>query len=210
MNLSSFRRAAVPAAGAVLCGLLASCTSGSGSPAAGPTGVASATPVATASPTASASVSPTMKTAPPSQLCTVLDLAAARKVLADLRLAPQVDPNTGKAPEACSYASGDGLTMLTLTPATRSYDVELSLAHGLVRAPGAAGMRNVQVKETAGLGQAAFSEAGYLVQQRQNITYVVWRSRSRTWVLTLAEAGEPKNAGRVVPLARQISPRLPH
>ena len=93
--------------------------------------------------------------------------------------------------------------------ATRSYDEELALARTLVRDPASSGMRDVRLTEVAGIGQAAFSESGYVLQQQQNIAYVVWRSGSRAWVLTLAEAARTGNSSRLGSVAKQIDPRLP-
>ncbi|WP_369171269.1 hypothetical protein AB5J49_26700 [Streptomyces sp. R28] len=204
-------RTVLPAAAALLCGLLASCSSGSASPAAAgtsPTGAAQVTTVSP-DPAATPSVNSSPKTLPPSRLCAVLDRSAARQVLTDPKQAPRVAPNKGTAPDSCSYTSGDGTAMLTLNPSTRSYAAELSAAHSLVRDPASAGMRDVKVTEVDGLGQGAFSETTQVLRPRQNVAYVVWRAGSRTWVLTLAETAGAKGADRLVSLARQITPRLP-
>lgn len=208
MNLRRFPRAALPAvAGVALCGLLTSCTGDNASPATDSVQQPAASP--TPAPSASASASASVKTLPKSRLCTALDLTAARKVRAELHPAPQVGPNKGTAPDGCTYATADGTALLTLTPTTRSYDAELAAAHSLVRDPSSAGMRDVHVTEVPGLGQAAFSERGYVVQQAQNIAYLVWRDGSRSWVLTLAETDGTKGTDQLVPLAREITPRLP-
>lgn len=205
MNPRRLSRTALAAAGTVLCALLTSCSGGDTATTAAPQ--SPAPQVATASPAPTAT--PKVKTAPSSQLCAVLDLTAARTVRTDLRSSPRVAPNKGKATDACSYAAADGTALLTLNPGARSYDKERSAAHSLVGDPASAGMSGVRVDEVAGLGQAAFGESGHLVQQKQDIAYVVWRSNSRVWVLTLAEAGGVKGADRLVPLARRIAPRLP-
>jgi hypothetical protein len=203
-------RFAAPAICAVLCGLLSSCTGGSAASAAGPTTTTTPTvPAPTVSASTEPSTTPSMKTLPSSPLCAALDLAAARSVSADLQLAQRVADNKDTTPDVCNYALADGSALLSIAPATRSYDDELALARNLVRDPASSGMRDVRVKEVAGIGQAAFSENGYLLQQRQNIAYVVWRSGSRAWVLTLAEVADTNNADRLGALAEQISPRLP-
>ncbi|PIM73060.1 hypothetical protein CTU88_04405 [Streptomyces sp. JV178] len=155
--------------------------------------------------------SPSVRTLPPSRLCTVLDRSAARQVLTGPRQAPRVAPAKGTAPESCSYTSGDGSAMLTLNPATRSYAAERSAAHSLVLDPEPAGMRGVQITAVDGLGQAAFRESAQVVNPAQNVTFVVWRSGSRTWVLTLAEprGRTTPGADSLVELARRITPRLP-
>lgn len=204
-------RFAVPAICAVLCGLLSSCTGGSAASAAGPTTTATTTtvPAPTVSPPTEPSAPPSMKTLPSSPLCAALDLAAAQSVSADLQLAQRVADSQGTAPDICNYVLADGSAVLSLAPATRSYDEELGIARNLVRDPASSGMRDVRVNEVAGIGQAAFSESGYLVQQRQNVAYVVWRSGSRAWVLTLAEVADTNHAGRLGSVAKQIDPRLP-
>ncbi len=204
-------RAALPAAAAVLCGLLASCSSGSASPdaAASPSGAGRVTTVLP-EPTVTPSVTSSPKTLPPSHLCTVLDRSAARQVLADPKQAPRVAPQKGTALDSCSYTSGDGTAMLTFNPSARSYAAELSAAHSLVRDPASAGMRDVKVTEVTGLGQGAFSETTQVVTPKQDVAYVVWRAGSKVWVLTLADtSGGAQGADRLVSLARQITPRLP-
>lgn len=204
-------RTAASAATALLCALLASCSSGSASPAASGASPAGAAQVTTVSPgpAVTPSVTSSPKTLPPSRLCAVLDRSAARQVLTDPKQAPRLAPGNGTAPDSCSYASGDGMNLLTLNPSARSYAAEVSASHSLVRDPASAGMRDVKVTEVAGLGQGAFRETVVVLQPRQNVAYVVWRSGSRTWVLTLAETGGAKAADRLVSLARQITPRLP-
>lgn len=208
MNPRRLPRAVLPAAAAVLCGLLASCSPGSTSPAdasASPSGAGRVTNVSP-DPT----VTPSVKTLPPSRLCTVFDESAARQVLTDPKQAPRVAPNKGTAPDSCSYTSGNGASMLTLNPSTRSYDAERSAAHRLVRDPASAGMRDVKVTKVDGLGQAAFSETTQVLQPRQSVAYVVWRAGSGTWVLTLADTGDKaQGADRLVELARRITPASP-
>jgi hypothetical protein len=213
-------RAALPTATAVLCGLLASCSGSSTSPAisTGPSGTPTASPnpapraagqVTAGSPSAVPSAAASVRTLPPSRLCAVLDEAAARLVLTDPLRAPRVAPGKGTAPDSCSYASGDRTTLLTLSPSARSYDAERSASHSLVGDPASAGMRDVKVTEVAGLGQAAFSESAEVLEPRQSVTFVVWRAGSHVWVLTLAQpVGAKDGADRLVPLARRITPRL--
>ncbi|GAA3808863.1 hypothetical protein GCM10022403_048690 [Streptomyces coacervatus] len=211
-SLRRLPRTALPAAAALLCALLASCSSGSASPAAAEASPTGAAPRATVSPgpAVTPSVISSPKTLPPSRLCAVLDRSAARQVLTDPKQAPRLAPGNGTAPDSCSYASGDGTALLTLNPSARSYDAEVSASHSLVRDPASAGMRDVKATEVTGLGQSAFRETVVVLQPRQNVAYVVWRAGSRTWVLTLAETGGAKGADRLVSLARQITPRLPH
>jgi hypothetical protein len=204
MNSVRYLRPALPLAAVLLCGLLTSCSGGSGSPSPSPSPAARA---AKASPKPTAKTA--MRTTAPSQLCTVLDLATARKVLTGLRYSPEVSPNKGAAPDACSYATGDGKTLLSLSPTTRPYATELTMTHSLIRNPAASGMRDVQVQEISGLGQAAFKESAYAIQQRQTITWVVWRSGSKSWVLSLAQITATDSPSRLVPVAQQIAPRLP-
>ncbi|AZQ36275.1 hypothetical protein ACIBAG_12695 [Streptomyces sp. NPDC051243] len=211
MHSRRLPRTALPAAAAVLCALLASCSSGNASSdaAASPSGAGQVTTVSP-EPTATPAVTSSPKTLPPSHLCTVLDRSAARQVLTDPKQAPRLAPDKGTAPDSCSYTSGDGTAMLTLNPSARSYDAEVSASHNLVRDPASAGMRDVKVTEVTGLGQGAFSETVQVVQPKQDVAYVVWRAGSKVWVLTLAETAGAKGADRLVSLARQITPRLPH
>ncbi|MGW2565413.1 hypothetical protein [Streptomyces sp. NPDC001537] len=205
-------RTAAPAAVALLCAVLASCSSGSPSPAAvgaSPIGAA-ATAAVSPGPAGAPSVFSSPKTLPPSHLCNVLDESAARKVVTAPKQAPRLAPGKGTAGDSCSYASGDGTALLTLNPSARSYDAEVSASRSLVRDPASAGMSDVQVTAVTGLGQSAFRETVVVLQPRQNVAYVVWRAGSRTWVLSLAETGGAKAADRLVPLARQLTPRLPH
>ncbi|NUP42999.1 MAG: hypothetical protein HOY76_39775 [Streptomyces sp.] len=208
-RLRRLPRTALPAAAALLCALLASCSSGSGSAGASPTGAA-ATASVSPGPALTPSVTSSPKTLPPSRLCTVLDESTARQVLTAPKQAPRVAPGSGTALDSCSYASGDGSALLTLNPSARSYDAEVSASHNLVRDPASAGMRDVKVTEVTGLGQGAFRETVQVLQPPQNVAYVVWRAGSKTWVLTLAETEGATDADRLVSLARQITPRLPH
>ncbi|GAA2504594.1 hypothetical protein [Streptomyces longisporus] len=202
-------RTALPAAAALLCALLASCSSGSASAGASRTGAAQATTVSPG-PAVAPSVTSSPKTLPPSRLCAVLDRSAARRVLTAPKQAPRLAPGNGTALDSCSYASGDGSALLTLNPSGRSYDAEVAASHRLVRDPASAGMRDVKVTEVTGLGQGAFRETVQVLQPLQNVAYVVWRAGSRTWVLTLAETAGATDADRLVSLGRQITPRLPH
>ncbi|WP_158853112.1 hypothetical protein [Saccharothrix deserti] len=210
MNLRCFRRVVVPVSGALLCGILASCSGGSEVPAAAST---TAAPVAIGPSVSEDTAPPSVKTLQPSALCGALDLAAAQGVSADLRFSPQAAPegsDDSTAAEACTYATDDGTAVLSLAPTTRPYDTALTLAHEVVQDPALAGMTDVRVEPVTGLGQAAFSQTGIVVEPLQNnITHVVWRTDSGSWVLTLAEIDQTDLAGRLVPLAQQISPRLP-
>lgn len=211
-RLRRLPRTALPAAAALLCALLASCSSGSASPAAAGASPSGAEPMTTVSPgpAVTPSVTSSPKTLPPSRLCAVLDRSDARQVLTGPKQAPRVAPGNGTALDSCSYASGDGTALLTLNPSARSYEAEVSASHNLVRDPASAGMRDVKVTEVAGLGQGAFRETVQVLQPPQNVAYVVWRAGSRTWVITLADTDGATDADRLVSLARQLTPRLPH
>lgn len=185
-------RVVAAATSIVLCGLITACA-GSPAPAVSP----------------SVAPEPSMKTAPTSSLCAALDLSAAQTVSAALQASPRVAVDQADTADACNYASADGGALLTLAPAMRSYDEELALARTLARDPASSGMRDVRVQEAEGIGQAAFSESGYVLQQQQNLAYVVWRSGARAWVLTLAEVAHTNNSDRLGSVARQIAPRLP-
>ncbi|KJK50459.1 hypothetical protein UK23_10750 [Lentzea aerocolonigenes] len=200
-------RFAATATCAVLCGLLTACAGGSPAPVAGP--AIATVPAPAVSSSTEPSSPPSMKTAPTSSLCEALDLPAAQAVSASLRAVPRAAANQGTENDACGYAMADGSALLTLAPATRPYDQELALARTLVRDPASSGMRDVRVTEVAGIGQAAFSENGFVVQQQQNVAYVVWRSGSRSWVLTLSETAHTGNSDRLGAVAKQIDPRLP-
>ena len=209
MRLRSFRRVVVPVSGAILCGVLASCSSGSGLPA---DVSAAPAPVVIGPSVAEETAPPSVRTLPPSALCGALDVSAAHSVSADLRFSPLVAADNSDdttVSEACSYATENGTTVLSLAATTRPYETELTQAHDLVRTPSAAGMTDVRVEPVTGLGQAAFRESGILLEPRQNVTHVVWRTDSGSWVLTLAEVDKTDLASRLVPVAQQIIPRLP-
>lgn len=211
-RLRRLPHAALPAAAALLCALLASCSPGSASPAAAGASPSGASRVTTASPgpAVTPSVTSSPKTLPPSRLCSVLDRSTARRVLTEPKQAPRVAPGNGTAEDSCSYASGGGSALLTLNPSTRSYEAEVAASRNLVRDPASAGMRDVKVTEVTGLGQGAFRETVHVLQPPQSVAYVVWRAGSRAWVLTLADTAGTADADRLVSLARQITPRLPH
>lgn len=190
---------------AVLCGLLTACAGGGPAPVAGPT----TAPAPTVSPSAEPSSAPSVKTAPTSSLCEALDLPAAQAVSTSLQAVPRVAADQGTTNDSCGYASADGSVLLTLAPAMRPYDEELALARTLVRDPASSGMRDVRVTEVADVGQGAFSENAFVLQQKQNVAYVVWRSGSHAWVLTLAETVRTGNSDRLGAVAKQINPRLP-
>ena len=200
MNLRRLSRAALPAV--VVCGLLASCSPGG------------ATPTAEAAQRVEVAQrvepAPSMKTAPTSRLCALLDTAVARQVLSAPVLLPRVAPVKGTAPDSCSYASGDRTSMLTLSPSSRSYDAEVSAARSLAADPASAGMREVRSTPVSGLGRAAFRETAEVLQPPQSVTFVVWHTGSRAWVLTLARPLGPKeNTEHLVPMARRLTTRLP-
>lgn len=204
MNLRRPPRAALPAATVALCALLTSaCTGAHTSP------VGEAVQRKTVSPAPAASPTPAVKTLPPSHLCSVLDLTAARKVRPDLRPAPRVGPDKGTAPDVCTYATTGGTALLSLNPATLTYAAERTAARSLVEDPASADMRDVQVTEVPGLGRPAFEERGYATRQAQYMAYLVWYEGSRAWVLTLAQTDTSKGADHLTALARQITPRLP-
>lgn len=203
MNLRYSRRAVVQASGVILCGVLTGCTGGGERPAAAPE------PTTITSPTPEASAPPSVKTAPTSKLCEILDLATAQSISANLRFAPLVAPDQGTAADACTYAADDGTSVLSLGPTSRPYETELEMARGLVRDPASGGMGSARVEPVTGLGQEAFSESVVVLEPRQNVTYVIWRSGSATWVLSLAEVDKTDFADRLVPAAQRFSPRLP-
>lgn len=196
MTVRRFPRVAA-ALSVLALGLLTSC----GSPA--------SSTAAPSTATRSAGTPETMKTLPPSGLCTALTAAAARKVIADARPTTQVGPDQGDAPDVCGYASADGASLLSLTPATRAYAAELSAAHDLRAHPGSAGMRDVRVTTANGLGRQAFRETAYQVESRQHVTFVVWNAGTRTWVLTHSTTTAPVPADDVVRVARSVTARLP-
>lgn len=140
-----------------------------------------------------------VKTLPPSPLCTVLTEAVAERLIADARLLGRVSPNKGDAPDVCNYAAADGTSTLSLTPATRTYSAELSAAHDLSAHPAPAGMRDVRVDLVRGLGQQAFRETAYQTQAGQHITFVVWTSGAKTWVLTFTTTATSLTAPVTVP-----------
>lgn len=156
-----------------------------------------------------------VKTLPPSQLCTALTADAAKQIIADARPTAQVSPDKGEAPDVCGYASVDGRSMLSVTSASRAYDAELSAAHDLKSDPASAGMRDVRVEAVSDLGRRAFRETAYQVKAGQHLTFVVWNSGARTWVLTFAATADistrpaPVSDDKVVEAARSISAKLP-
>lgn len=199
-------RAAAGSLTVLACGLLAACDSTAHS-----TQSAAATTVTTTAP----SPTPSVKTLPPSQLCTVLTTGVAQRIVPDARFAARVSPNKGAAPDVCDYTSADGSSTLNLTPASRTYAVELSAAHNLSANPSSAGMRDVQVDTVSGLGRQAFRETAYQTQSKQRLTFVVWNAGSRNWVMTYATAASTSAApatvsdDKVVGAARSITAKLP-
>lgn len=169
----------------------------------------------TTAPVADPSPAGSMKTLPPSRLCTVLTTSAAKQLIADARLQARVSPNNGDAPEICSYAAADGKSTLALTPASRAYKAELSAAHDLTANPASAGMRDVRVDPVSDLGRQAFRETSYQIQAQQHITFVVWNSGTRTWVLTFATTADTSatpatvSDDKVIQVARSITAKLP-
>jgi len=165
---------------------------------------------------AAADAAGSVKTAPPSRLCAALTADAARRLVAGARLTTQVSPDKGDAPDVCSYADARGASMLSLTPASRAYDAELSAAHDLRTNPAPAGMRDVRIDPVSYLGRRAFRETAYQVKARQHITFVVWNSAARTWVLSFATTADTASTAptgvaddKVVRVARSITARLP-
>lgn len=207
MMVRRLLRAAAGSITVIAFGLLTACstTTHSTPPAAGGTSA----PVADPSPAGS------MKTLPPSRLCTVLTTSAAKQLIADARLQARVSPNNGDAPEICSYAAADGKSTLALTPASRAYKAELSAAHDLTANPASAGMRDVRVDPVSDLGRQAFRETSYQIQAQQHITFVVWNSGTRTWVLTFATTADTSatpatvSDDKVIQVARSITAKLP-
>lgn len=198
-------RAAAGSLTVLACGLLAACD-----------GTAHSTPSAAAGTTAAPSPTPSMKTLPPSQLCTVLMVSIAERIVPDARLAARVSPNKGTAPDVCDYTSADGRSTLSLTPASRTYAAEVSAAHDLAAHPSSAAMSDVRVDTVSGLGRQAFRETAYQTQAKQRLTFVVWNTGTRDWVLTLATVTptptSPTTApdtDTVVRAARSITAKLP-
>lgn len=198
-------RAAAGSLTVLACGLLAACDS-----------TAHSTPSAAATAATTApSPTPSMKTLPPSQLCTVLTKGVAERIVTDARLAARVSPNKGTAPDVCDYTSADGRSTLSLTPASRGYAAELSAAHNLSANPSSAGMRDVQVDTVNALGHQAFRETAYQTQAKQQLTFVVWNTGTRNWVLTLATDSPSEPTPTTVPhdtvvqVARSITGKLP-
>ena len=196
-------RAAAGSLTVLACGLLAACDS-----------TAHSTPSAAAAATAP-SPTPSMRTLPPSQLCTVLTKGVAERLVPDARLAARVSPNKGTAPDVCDYTSAAGRSTLSLTPASRTYAAELSAAHNLAANPTSAGMRDVQVDTVNTLGHQAFRETAYQTQAKQQLTFVVWNTGTRNWVLTLATDSPSETTpttapnDTVVQVARSITGKLP-
>ncbi|MGW6905733.1 hypothetical protein [Streptomyces sp. NPDC054940] len=209
MLVRRFSRVAAGSTAVIAFGLLAACSTAAQST---PTPTAAG---GTTAPVADKGAAGSVKTAPPSQLCTALTADAAKQLIADARPTAQVSPNKGDAPDVCGYAAADGTSMLSLTPGTRAYDTELSAAHDLSADPAPAGMRDVRVDTVSGLGDQAFRETAYQVQTRQQITFVVWNSGTRTWVLSLATRANASTTpaavsdDKVVQVARSITAKLP-
>ncbi|WP_033284242.1 hypothetical protein [Streptomyces sp. NRRL F-525] len=196
-------RAAAGSLTVLACGLLAACDS-----------TAHSTPAAAAA-TSAPSPTPSMKTLPPSKLCTVLTKGVAERLITDARLAARVSPNKGAAPDVCDYTSADGRSTLSLTPASRTYAAELSAAHNLAANPTSAGMRDVRVDTVDAVGRQAFRETAYQTQAKQQLTFVVWNTGSRNWVVTLATDAPSETTpttaphDTVVQVARSITGKLP-
>ncbi|MEU6251457.1 hypothetical protein [Streptomyces sp. NPDC047043] len=178
---------------------------------------ACSTPAHSTPSTADATTAPaagSVKTQPPSQLCTALTVDAARQLIADARPTAQVGPDRGDAPDVCGYAAADGTSILSLTPATRTYAAELSATHDLSAHPTPAGMRDVRVDPVSDLGRQAFRETAHQVRTRQHIIFVVWNSGARTWVLSFATTADTSTKSatvsddRVVRVARSVTAKL--
>ncbi|GAA3827489.1 hypothetical protein GCM10022403_071000 [Streptomyces coacervatus] len=202
-----FSRVAAGSIAALAFGLLAACST--------PTHSTPSADGGTAAAVAGTGAAGSVKTAPPSQLCTALTAGAAKRLIADARLTARVGPDKGEAPDICGYTSADRTSTLSLTPASRAYDAELSAAHNLSAHPASAGMRDVRVDPVSGLGRRAFRETAYQIQARQHITFVVWNSGARTWVLTFATTADTRTKpatvsdDKVVRVARSVTAKLP-
>ncbi|MFJ2112525.1 MULTISPECIES: hypothetical protein [unclassified Streptomyces] len=205
----SLRAAAAGSIAVIVLGLLTACDSTA--PAAQPTAEATTAPAAAPSP----SPSPSVKTLPPSELCTVLTTGVAEQLIADARPVARVSPDKGEAPDVCNYTAPDGTATLALTPATRAYDAELAAAHSLSADPASAGMRDVRVDPVSGLGTQGFRETAYQIQAGQHLTFVVWNTGTRSWVLTFATTADtpatPSAASddKVVRMAQSLTAKLP-
>ncbi|MFI5884276.1 hypothetical protein [Streptomyces sp. NPDC051554] len=81
--------------------------------------------------------------------------------------------------------------------------------------PAPAGMRDVRVDTVGDLGRRAFRKTASQTQVRQRITFVVWNTSARSWVLTFATTTDTSTAPTTVPhdtvvrVARSITARLP-
>ncbi|MFI6548620.1 hypothetical protein ACIBO9_35790 [Streptomyces prunicolor] len=200
-------RAAAGSLTVLACGLLTACsTSTHATPSAAGTTTASVAAPAPAS---------SMKTVPPSALCTVLSKSVAERLITGARLQARVSPDKGQAPDVCGYTAPDGQSTLSLNPTSRAYAAELSAAHNLAADPSSAGMRDVQVDTVDALGRQAFRETASQTQVRQRITFVVWNTGTRSWVLTFATTKGTSTApttvsdDTVVQVARSITAKLP-
>ncbi|MFK0282201.1 hypothetical protein ACIQVL_17265 [Streptomyces sp. NPDC090499] len=201
MMVRRFSRAAAGSVAVIACAVLSACGATADST---PSAAGTAVPGAVK-----------MKTLPASRLCTVLTKDVAERLVADARFTAQVGPDKGDALDVCDYAAADGKATVSLTPATRTYAGELSAAHALRTNPASAGMRDVRVETVSGLGRTAFRETAYQTQAGQQLTFVVWDSGARTWVLTFAATADtpttPATASddKVVRTARSITAKLP-
>ena len=195
MNPTRHLRPVKPLAIALLCGLLAACTGGGSSS-------AKSSSAATASPSKTALA---MKTAAASPLCAVLDLTTAGEVLTSPQYSPELEPAKGTAPNECSYATSGGQSLLSFAPTSRPYATEVAAVHSVLKDPAASGMSSVRIQDVSGLGQAAFEESAYMTQAQQTLTWVVWRSGTRTWVLSLAQITATDAPSRLLSVAKQIS-----
>ncbi|MFD4556713.1 hypothetical protein ACFWP5_20775 [Streptomyces sp. NPDC058469] len=82
-------------------------------------------------------------------------------------------------------------------------------------------MRDVRVDTVDALGRQAFRETAYQTRAKQRLTFVVWNTRARNWVLPSATATTgtvtsttPANPttvphDTVVQVARSITAKLP-
>ncbi|MEV0468926.1 hypothetical protein [Streptomyces prunicolor] len=202
-------RAAAGSLTVLACGLLTACgTSTHATPSAAGATIAS---VAATAPAPASS----MKTVPPAALCTVLTKSVAERLITGARLQARVSPDKGQAPDVCGYTAPDGQSTLSLNPTSRAYATELSAAHNLAANPSSAGMRDVQVDTVGDLGRRAFRETASQTQVRQRITFVVWNTGARSWVLTFATTEGTSTApttvshDTVVQVAHSITAKLP-
>ncbi|WP_416979604.1 hypothetical protein [Streptomyces sp. T028] len=204
MTVRRFSRAAAGSIAAVAFGLLTACGT-----------TTDAVPTPSPAGAAAPAVADSVKTASPSRLCSVLTVGTAKQLVAEARPTARVSPGKGDTSDICRYASADGKSMLSLGPASRAYDAELSAAHHQMANPASDGMRDVRIDPVSGLGLHAFRKTAHQVKARRHITLVVWNAGARTWVLTFATAANTSTTpatvseDKVLQVARSITSKLP-